>query len=301
MTGASHQTPAQRPAARELHERLAAAEARHRQDLHAVFWQRSLRQQATLFALLLLLWQLPVFNPIKLLVVLFHELSHTVAAYATGGIVFGIAIDPGGAGVTLGIGGWLPGIVVAGYAGSLLFGALLYYLCAIWEAREVWFALTVCAFGSLALRFFNDFTASFMVGTLILLTAGLRLRPSWQQTLLRLVATSSCLYPLIDVLGEVVTRERSGFTYNGVVVGSDVGQLALLTGLSVWLLALIWITIGAAAVVWLMMTTATLEAQTEVKKSILPPPPPKGDQGHRIDKRLVYTSRGPYTSEYTIP
>lgn len=114
------------------------------------FQRRSYLIQLTVFALVLAVWSIPVINPIKLLVVLFHEMSHVLAGYATGASIFGIAIDPGGAGVTLGMGGNRLLILVAGYIGSFAMGFCLYGLCATWKPGEVW--LVLAAFSGISLR-----------------------------------------------------------------------------------------------------------------------------------------------------
>ncbi len=68
------------------------------------FWWSSLATQLVLFLVLLALWPIPILNPIKLLVVLFHETSHVLAAWLTGGEVYGLALDARGAGIALGAG-----------------------------------------------------------------------------------------------------------------------------------------------------------------------------------------------------
>ena len=57
-----------------------------------------------LAALVFALWQTPVALPLKLLVVLFHELAHGLAALATGGSIESLTVtaDQGGLAVTRG-------------------------------------------------------------------------------------------------------------------------------------------------------------------------------------------------------
>lgn len=293
--------PAPPPGSREAFlAKIRAAEAVQFAELHAVQRRRLFIQQICFFLLLLALWQVPLHNPVKMLVVLFHELSHAFVAYATGGMVFGIAIDPRGAGITIGLGGWLTAIAAAGYVGSLLFGAVLYYLCALWSSREVWVALTLTAYLTWMVPFFNGFTGHFLIGTLTLLTAGIWLRAGLQKGLLRVIATASCLYPILDVAGEIITQERAGFRFNGNLIGSDLGQMATITGLPMAGLVLFWIVLGGATVGWVMSRTADLDARTEVKRSLVPRKPAKPAPGFQVEKRLVYHKSGPYSSDYTI-
>jgi hypothetical protein len=60
--------------------------------------------------------------PLRLLVVLFHELGHAAAATLTGGEVIRIALDVHGGGRTEFAGGWPLVVLNAGYLGSLLAG-----------------------------------------------------------------------------------------------------------------------------------------------------------------------------------
>jgi hypothetical protein len=87
-------------------------------------WARALLLFAA-GALLLVFWDNPLLWPVKILVVLFHELSHALAAVLTGGEVesIGLSIDQGGHTQTRG--GFRFLILNAGYLGSLLWGVAL--------------------------------------------------------------------------------------------------------------------------------------------------------------------------------
>lgn len=65
-------------------------------------WLRGHWQMLALAAAVFALWQTPVALPLKLLVVLFHELSHGLAAAATGGSIESLTVtsDQGGLAVT---------------------------------------------------------------------------------------------------------------------------------------------------------------------------------------------------------
>jgi hypothetical protein len=255
--------------AREVFEKEKAA---FRWGLRAPFYRRSFLLQLALFLVVLVLWQAPVVNPIKLLVVLFHELSHVAAAYVTGGVVFGLAIDPGGAGVTLGMGGRETIVVGAGYVGSLLIGCVLYVLSARWEPGEVWSCLCALCCASLVFGWLNDFTVVFGFGAILILLMGVGLFPErLKRFILRLVATTSCLYPVIDVAGEFLLEEPSGFVVQGKLAGSDVAVLARLLGVSKTLIAGVWMAAGIVAVVCLVEWAAKKDAEDAVKRSILDP------------------------------
>lgn len=228
----------------------------------------ALTAQALLFLLVLLLWPLPIINPIKLLVVLIHEISHVVAAYATGGVVFGIVIDPGGAGATLGIDGSPLIIAMAGYTGSLLVGIVLYMLVARWEPLEVWVVVCAMCGLSLALGWLDKFAMVFGVGAMILMLFGLFFSARIKLFLLRWTATTCCLYPIIDVLGEVWKHGDLGLKVNGRDVGSDVGEIARLLGVPSWAVGGAWIALGIIAVGTMAVWSANHEARREVRLSM---------------------------------
>ena len=242
--------------------------------LERPFRRRAVFKQLGLFGVVLILWPIP--NPIKLLVVVYHELSHVAAAYLTGGMVFGIAIDPMGAGVTLGIDGNPLVITMAGYVGSLLIGLLLYWLIAIWEPNEVWGVMCVLCGVSLAFGWLNEFTFIFVTVTLILMFwAQFYLPSEWKAFYLRMVATTCCLYPVIDVVGEAYRPQAEGILVNGQSAGSDVARLSELTGLPPVLLSLIWIAIGMTVLWWMVSWSARHEARNEAKRSLMPRHPAK--------------------------
>lgn len=239
--------------------------------------RKSLLLQIGLFAAVLLLWRVPVINPIKLLVVLFHELSHVAVAYLTGGVVFGVAIHPGGAGVTIGYGGNDLLIVSAGYIGSLAIGALLYVLSCRWESEHVWTMLCIFVCLTLTFGWLNDFTAVFGYGTMFLLVAGyFWLSPPLKKFFIRWTATTCCLYPVLDVVNEVTQPTSTGFVVRGETAQSDVRQLADLTGIGETYLAVACIALGVGLTCFLILWAARQDAEARVKsfftsKQILTP------------------------------
>jgi hypothetical protein len=237
--------------------------------LAAPFWRQSVYAQLAMFLVMLAIWPLPIVNPVKLLVVLFHELSHILMAYLTGGVVFGMAIDPGGAGVTLGMGGNEVLIVAAGYIGSLAFGILLYYLCAVWEPREVWAVLFLICCLSIVFRWLNIFTALFGVGAILIMGVGFFILADFvKKFLLRCVATTCCLYPIIDVGGEALEKTPTGFLLNGAVIGSDVSRLARLTDIGAVYIGAFWIVIGLVVCINLVSWSAERDARQKVKLAL---------------------------------
>jgi hypothetical protein len=77
------------------------------------------------FVAIWLLWPTPVIYPLKLFVVLLHEIGHGLAAIATGGSIDRIAITPDQGGVCYCMGGNALVTLSAGYLGSLAFGVAM--------------------------------------------------------------------------------------------------------------------------------------------------------------------------------
>ena len=80
---------------------------------------------ALYFGALWFMWDTPVVYPLKIFVVLLHEVSHAVAAVATGGHVDRIVLDPYQGGAAYVTGGNAFITLSAGYLGSLAWGVLL--------------------------------------------------------------------------------------------------------------------------------------------------------------------------------
>jgi len=262
-----------RRAAPEYDRQMALARDR-KQILHdqliVPYQRRAVLVQLGIFVLVMVLWPLPIVNPIKLLVVLIHEMSHVTAAYLTGGKVYGLAIDPAGAGVTLGVDGirWI--ILLAGYIGSFSIGALIYYLSAKWSPMEVWLCLCALCLASLTMGWLNSFTATFAwVSFLLILFVVGSLRENWQKFGLRVLATTSCLYPLLDMLGEALRPERHEVRVGKYLAGSDVSQLAQMFYFPKLAMGGLCCLIGLGIVLWLSDWVVRNEAEADLRKSVL--------------------------------
>ena len=74
----------------------------------------------------LLLWDSQIIYPVKIFVVLLHEISHAIAAIVSGGSVEKIFLDVHLAGSTITKGGNQILIALSGYIGSLIIGSLIF-------------------------------------------------------------------------------------------------------------------------------------------------------------------------------
>ncbi len=241
------------------HERLRRRVKHH--------WRRVLYGQAAAYAVVLVLWALPLPNPVKLLAVTFHELSHALAGLLTGGRVFGFAIAPRGSGVTLGLGGNMFLILIAGYIGSCLWGVFLYYLTTKWKPIACLLALELVVIGSSLFGWLNAYTMFFGTGALIIMT-GLLFAPDTAKIFfVRMVGSACCLYAPFDIIGEVFKRSGAP-NVMGVETQSDVTQLAALTGVHPVPIALAILIVQAGILIWLIRLTCSGGAKQAVTREI---------------------------------
>jgi hypothetical protein len=182
----------------------------------------------------------PVLWPLKVLVVLFHELSHAIATVLTGGEVEAISLSPNQGGLTLSRGGWPFVILNAGYVGSLAWGVAL--LASARNPRVA--AGTVVGLSALlfavSLVYVRPLISFGMLFSLFAVAA-LAAISKWasaatQAMVLRGVGTFSILYALIDIRDDVF---RAG---DGAV--SDATMLAAATGIPAFVWGAVWLLAG---------------------------------------------------------
>lgn len=189
--------------------------------------------------LTLALWNTFVVYPLKIFVVFLHELSHGLAAVATGGAIVRIELsfDQGGVCFTQGGSEFL--ILSAGYLGSLLWGALLLVV----GARSRNDRAVVGLIGAITLavtliyvRSLFGFVYGLLAGSLLLLTAWL-LPAAVSDALVKVVGVVSCLYAIWDIGSDILFRS---------IPGSDAHGLARLTGIPAILWGGLWVLIALA-------------------------------------------------------
>ena len=189
---------------------------------------------------MLVFWDSAVLWPVKIVVVFFHELSHAIAAWLTGGEVVSIGLGMDQSGVTQTIGGWHFIILNAGYVGSLLWGVGL--LAA--SRRGGWarpvLGLLAGLVAVVALGFVRPLTSFGFVFALLVagaLGVGSRRMPeSMASTVLQALGTFSVLYALLDVRDDVLSASGAGM--------SDATMLAAATGVPAVLWGLGWMVAG---------------------------------------------------------
>lgn len=184
-------------------------------------------------------WDHQVLWPLKILVVLFHELGHALAALATGGEVVSIELSPLQGGLTTTRGGLRFFVLSAGYLGSLAFGVLWLFLgrtprisrFGVWGLAAVLLLSTLLWVRPLA---------SFGFGFSVLATLGVVALakfapPQASQWFLRGLGVFSVLYAVWDIRSDVFNRPG---------MDSDATMLAEITFIPGPIWGVVWLLIG---------------------------------------------------------
>ena len=196
---------------------------------------------AIYFAAVWLLWDTPAIYPLKIFVVMLHEISHGIASLATGGTIDKIILDPYQGGACHCGGGNAFLTLSAGYLGSLLWGVVLLALAG---TQRVSNRTLLTAVGGLvvlltALYVRNGFGLLFGLGFgSALVLAGRNLGAGASRVVLTALGLTSCLYAILDIKSDVLDRPH---------LQSDAAMLADMTPLSTTAWGVVWI--GLAVIV----------------------------------------------------
>ncbi len=199
------------------------------------------------FAALWAFWNTPVVYPLQVFVVFLHEISHGIAAIATGGSIQRITLSPRLGGACYCPGGNAFVTLSAGYLGSLLWGG------AILEAGR--------RAGSRASRITLGMGAAMIIITLLFVRGGFgitfgvlfgifliivarRAGADLNRILLTVLGLTSCLYAILDIKTDILDRPH---------LPSDAHMLAQLTGIPTVVWGILWIGIALAVSAWLFL------------------------------------------------
>jgi len=195
---------------------------------------------------LIVLWHLPwlgwLVYPFRLFGTFVHELSHGLAAVATGGDFQRFSVHPDLSGLAWSAGGIRVIVASAGYIGSAIFGGVLITLHARWlSARALLLGMGI-VFGMLCLLFVRNLfgIASALVLTAAMVYAGLKFTEPWRDALVKVLA----LQLILDGYNSLFTVLR----LSGNGSRTDADAMAQLT----WLPASFW------AVLWILASTTIL-------------------------------------------
>lgn len=210
-----------------------------------------------------LLWNTPLLYPIKMFTVLLHEVSHGIAAILTGGRITRIDITPDLGGVCYFV--IPPGFLrssfaaSAGYLGSILWGCILLFLSHKFRCSKLLLSIIAAVIFFITILYVRaPFGLIFCIlFSLALWFLSVKLKYEVTEFILRFMATTSCLYALIDISEDLVTR---------TVVGSDSYQIASMIGIPALSvpIGIFWILLSAIACFFTLYVTF---AEPKKKKS----------------------------------
>ena len=198
---------------------------------------------AVLITVVVVFWNTILVYPIKLFVVMLHEMSHGLMAVAFGGKIIAIQIDPQ-------IGGYCqfemePGFWgafmtgSAGYLGSLFWGSLILVL-AVKSEKDKYISLVI-GIVLLGLSYFvlksgELFGTAMTAGLGVFMLIAYRFfGPLFHDLWLKFIGITSCAYVILDIKDDLIDRTN---------IGSDADAIAELTGQSSLLIGIIWMLIA---------------------------------------------------------
>ncbi|MEX2466685.1 MAG: M50 family metallopeptidase [Gemmatimonadota bacterium] len=198
------------------------------------------------FIALWFLWNTPVVYPLKIFVVLLHEISHAAASLATGGSVQRIELDPYQGGACYCPGGNAFIVLSAGYLGSLAWGGAMFAAARSRRVRTHWvntaIAGLVILITLLYVRTGFGLTFGIVFGVALLWTAT-RAGPAINRMILFALGLTSALYAILDIKSDILDRPN---------LRSDARMLAEITGVPTVVWGVIWISFALGFSVWLL-------------------------------------------------
>jgi hypothetical protein len=202
------------------------------------------------FGLLWSMWDTALIYPLKLFVVLLHEVSHAVAALATGGTVERILLNAQQGGATYTRGGSPFLTLSAGYLGSLLWGVLFVLLAFNRWLKPRWIiggvGGSVLLLTLFLVRGFFGFGFGVLFGGALLASAKY-LSQGLNRALLLGLGLTSTLYAILDIKSDVLDRPH---------LRSDAAMLAEMTGIPTAVWGFLWIGLGLLVSAWLLLWVA---------------------------------------------
>jgi hypothetical protein len=201
---------------------------------------------AVFFIGLWLLWETPVVYPLKIFVVLLHEVSHAMVAVATGGSIDRITLDPFQGGACHCPGGNAFLTLSAGYLGSLVWGGLMLSAARKSRIKSEWVNGLIGALvvGLTLLYVRNGFGFAFgILFGLAMIAVSRKLGDGVNRPLLLTLGLTSALYAILDIKSDVLDRPE---------VRSDAYMLAELTGVPTVVWGVLWIAAALAFSFWLL-------------------------------------------------
>lgn len=207
-----------------------------------------------------LLWNTVVMYPLKIFVVFMHEVSHGLAAIATGGKIVSIEIDQNEGGLARTVGGSDFWTISAGYLGSLLWGGVILLLAARTRFSKAVSVLVGIGMVAITIGFGSDvFTYLFGIGFgVALILFGMFLPVIVNEWILKIIGVSSCLYAVLDIKSDVLDRPE---------LKSDAYQLSKITPPSTEMWGIIWIVIAIGLTFWFLYIAGKSPAAAKLENT----------------------------------
>ena len=192
-----------------------------------------------------LFWDTYLVYPIKLFVVLIHEISHAISAILSGGkvIAFNIGFDLSGKCETENGNNIL--IATSGYLGSLLFGLLIFYSTYNKNIGK-WLLIIISILiliTSVSLMQNISLTLLAVLYSVLLFVSAFFLQIRIDSYILKLFGMLSCVYVLFDIKEDVLSK-------NSAI--SDASILSDLINVPTIVIGLIWLIISLAGIFLVM-------------------------------------------------
>ncbi len=213
-----------------------------------------------IFIAVALLWNTVVMYPLKIFVVFMHEVSHGVAAIATGGEIVSLNVNQHEGGLAMTRGGSRFWILTAGYLGSLLWGGFILLLASMTHYDKVISVLIGVGMVAISIGFGTDmFTYLFGIGFgVVLILIGFFLPEKVNDWLLRVIGLTSCLYAILDIKSDVLDRSE---------LPSDARMLSEVTPLPTEFWGFLWIIIAIGLTFWFLFIAGKSSASTKVENT----------------------------------
>lgn len=205
-------------------------------------------------------WDWKFLYPIKVFVVLLHELGHGLAAVLTGGEIAKIELSSNLGGVCWSRGGSRLVILPAGYLGSMLFGGLI--LVAAARTRfDRFISMGIGGVVILVTAAYVRTTFGLVFGLLfgvVMILVGKFLPEKVNDTLLKFLGLTSTMYAIIDIKEDLISR---------TVPGSDAYAMSEILPLPPVFWGVLWILIAVVVSGFLLyFASRGEEAEPDPKK-----------------------------------
>ena len=200
---------------------------------------------ALYFGVLWLLWDTPAVYPLKIFVVLLHEVSHAMMSVATGGSIDRITLDPMQGGACYCPGGNPFLTLTAGYLGSLLWGGLMLSAARRSRVKSEWVngLIGALVIGLTLLYVRNGFGFAFgLLFGLAMIGVSQKVGEAVNRPLLLTLGLTSALYAILDIKSDILDRPEAR---------SDAAMLSDITSIPTAVWGGLWIGAAIAFSAWL--------------------------------------------------